>query len=203
MLISTIVINTTKLQSHILLAATVLMATVVLFMASSFAAGDAETFDKLPEITNTKIHSRWLVSSGQPSKWQFDDIADSGVQVVINLAPKYLPDSIANEGYLVRKNGMQYHFIPVRWDKPAQDDFDLFITAVDDAKGKIVLAHCWLNSRASAFVYLYNVLRGNADAGAEYTVLEEIWDHNKGYELRNVPHWRIFLKDALVRHRSQ
>ena len=172
-------------------------------MASAFAAADVDAFDKLPEIANTKIHSGWLVSSGQPSKGQFDHIADSGVQVVINLAPKYLPDSIANEGDLVRANGMQYHFIPVHWDRPAQDDFDLFMAAMDDAKGKAVLAHCWVNARSSAFVYLYNVLRGNADADAEYAVLEEIWDHNKGYELRNVPHWREFIEDALARHSTE
>ena len=185
------------------LAASVLVATIVLSMASLFAPDDAGAFDRLPEIVNTKIHSQWLASSGQPSRRQFDDIADSGVQVVINLAPKNSPDSIANEGYLVRKNGMQYHFIPVNWRKPTHDDFDLFMAAMDDAKGKVVLAHCYVNSRASAFVYLYNVLRGNVDAAAEYTVLEEIWDHNKGYELRNVPHWRKFLEDVLARHRSR
>ena len=190
-------------MAHKLLAATVLMATIFLSMASLFASDDAEAFDRLPEIVNTKIHSQWLASSGQPSKGQFDDIADSGVQVVINLAPKNSPDSIANEGNLVRKNGMQYHFIPVNWRKPTHDDFDLFMAAMDDAKGKVVLAHCYVNSRASAFVYLYNVLRGNVDAGAEYTVLEEIWDHNEGYELRNVPHWRKFLEDTLARRRSQ
>ncbi len=189
--------------THKLLTATVLMATVILFMASAVAAGDADAFDKLPKIANTKIHSGWLVSSGQPSKGQFGDIADSGVQVVINLLPKNFPGSIANEGNLVRANGMQYHFIPVNWDKPAQDDFDLFMAAMDDAKGKVVLAHCWVNARSSAFVFLYNVLRENADAAAEYAVLREIWDHNEGYELRHVPHWRKFLKDALARHRSQ
>ena len=185
--------------THKLHTATVLMATVVLFMASAVAAGDTDAFDKLLEIENTKIHSGWLVSSGQPSKEQFGDIADSGVQVVINLLPKNLPGSIANEGNLVRANGMQYHFIPVNWDKPAQDDFDLFMAAMGDAKGKVVLVHCWVNARASAFVYLYNVLRENADADAEYAVLQKIW----GYELRNVPRWRKFLKDALARHRSE
>ncbi|MCE2494869.1 MAG: protein tyrosine phosphatase family protein [Alphaproteobacteria bacterium] len=186
-----------------LFATGVLMAIIALSVASFFAADNAEAFDKLPEIANIKIHSQWLASSGQPGKRQFDEIAESGVQVVINLAPKNSPDSIANEGDLVRKNGMQYHFIPVKWNKPTHDDFALFMAAMDDAKGKVVLAHCYVNSRASAFVYLYNVLRGNVDAGAEYTVLEEIWDHNEGYELRNVPHWRKFLEDTLARRRSQ
>ena len=160
--------------------------------------------DKLPDITNTRVHSPTVASSGQPSKGQFEDISRSGVEVVINLAPKYLPDSIRNERKLVRSEGMEYFFIPVDWDRPSQNDVDKFLTAMDKVRGKRVLVHCWINARASAFVYLYRVLREGASQDEEYKILEELWDYGKdqgqGYELKNVPHWRKLLTVALERH---
>ena len=78
--------------------------------------------DKLPDITNTRVHSPTVTSSGQPSKGQFEDIARSGVEVVINLAPKHAPDSIRNERKLVRSEGMEYFFIPIDWERPSQNN---------------------------------------------------------------------------------
>jgi protein tyrosine phosphatase (PTP) superfamily phosphohydrolase (DUF442 family) len=104
--------------------------------------------DKLPDITNTRVHSPTVASSGQPSKGQFEDISRSGVEVVINLAPKYLPDSIRNERKLVRSEGMEYFFIPVDWDRPSQNDVDKFLTAMDKVRGKRVLGSVDIHATA-------------------------------------------------------
>ena len=130
-------------------AAACIMAVALLTAPSPAAAG---SLDRLPDITNTRVHSGSVVSSGQPEREQFGAIAESGVEVVINLSPECLPDSIANEDDLVRSAGMEYRFIPVDWDKPAREDFQRFLEAMEASKGKVVLVHCWLNSRSSAFV---------------------------------------------------
>ena len=171
------------------------LVVLVLLAASSIAQTD-----KLPDITNARVHSPTVTSSGQPSKGQFEDIARSGVEVVINLAPKYLPDSIRNERKLVRSEGMKYYFIPIDWERPTQNNVDKFLTAMDKARGKRVLVYCWVNYRASAFVYLYRVLREGASQDEEYKILEEIWDYDKDYALKKFPHWRKFLTVSLERH---
>lgn len=169
---------------------------VLLFVATAAYASE------FPLVSNTEYHSPNLISSGQPGKRQFEAIAASGVQVVINLAPKDLPKSLRNEEKLVRSFGMDYHFIPVDWDKPTQDDVDRFLAIMDEAAGKTVLVHCWVNARSSAFVYLYRVLRENRPRDIEYPVVERIWANNKGYEMRNVPHWQTFLDEVLARHQK-
>jgi protein tyrosine phosphatase (PTP) superfamily phosphohydrolase (DUF442 family) len=157
---------------------------------------------ELPEIPNTKVYSSSLISAGQPDKSQFTEIANSGIQVVINLAPKNLPKSLKNEEKLVQSNGMSYFFIPIDWGKPTQEDFVHFLEVMESVVGKKVLVHCWVNARASAFVYLYRVLRQDQPQDAEFANLERIWESNEGYELRNVPRWGEYLDKILARYRN-
>ena len=91
---------------------------------------------------------------------------------------------------------MQYVHIPVNWDAPALTDFVQFMEVMGQHKGKKVLVHCQVNSRASAFVYLYRTLRGGAPEPAEMEVVERLWNANRGYELKNMPQWRTFLEQA-------
>ncbi|MFT5448501.1 MAG: protein tyrosine phosphatase (PTP) superfamily phosphohydrolase (DUF442 family) [Gammaproteobacteria bacterium] len=107
----------------------------------SFAGLNAQTM-ALPDIANTRIHSPALVSSGQPDRTQFGAIANSGVGVVINLAPRGSPDSIGDEGELARATGMDYVFIPVDWGRPSQEDLDQFLATMDECRAKKVLGQC-------------------------------------------------------------
>jgi uncharacterized protein (TIGR01244 family) len=125
-------------------------------------------------VTNTHVYSQILLSSGQPTRDQFKTIAQVGVQTVINLLPQDLAAAISDEKDLVEALGMRYVFIPVNWAAPRQADVDRFLAAMDAAKGRTVLTHCWINARASAFVYLYRVLRHKAPREAEYRALEKI-----------------------------
>lgn len=182
------------------LTASSLALRLMRFVSIAILATVAHAGD-LPKINNAMVHSPALISSGQPSKGQFGDLAGSGVQVVINLAPRNLPQSLGNEEELVRSKAMDYYFIPVDWDKPTQSDFDRFLQAMDASAGKTVLAHCWVNARSSAFVYLYRVIREKRPKDAEYSTLEKIWANNKGYELSNAPQWRTFLDDTIARYK--
>lgn len=151
---------------------------------------------EIPKIANTYRHAENLYTSGQPRKGDFRALARAGVQVVVNMAPANLPASLKNEGEIVEGAGMEYHFIPVDWDHPTVDDVRQFFRVMDDSRGKTVLAHCWVNARSSGFVYLYRVLKQGRSEAEERAILESIWDHNQGYELRNVPVWKKFLASA-------
>jgi protein tyrosine phosphatase (PTP) superfamily phosphohydrolase (DUF442 family) len=151
----------------------------------------------LLELPNYYEYSPSLVSSGQPARDQFKNIAEAGVDHVINLAPKHSPDAILNEREIVEALGMGYSHIPIDWDDPTVSDLKKYFSVITANPDKTILVHCWLNARASAFVYLSRVLAGDRDEESEYAVLEEIWSANPGYELENVHHWRDFLLRAV------
>src|SRR5258708_32963861 len=90
-----------------------------------------------------------IATAGQPTEGQLSEVAASGFGVVINLGlldPRYcLPD----EAGVVSALGMRYLHIPVRFDAPTPDDFELFLAAMDDAAGARVFFHCALNYRVA------------------------------------------------------
>ena len=149
------------------------------------------------ELRNYHEYSPKLASSGQPDRDQFSDIADAGVQYVINLAPASTADAIPDERDIVEALGMGYAHIPVDWDNPTLEDFQKFMSVIRANDEKTILVHCWLNSRASAFVYLRRILDKAANQETEFAVLREIWSANPGDEIENAPHWRQFLSRTL------
>lgn len=94
-------------------------------------------------------------TAGQPSEDQLASAAESGIQVVINLAPYYPGDSLPDEAGTVQSLGMQYHNIPVNWENPTRQDFDRFESVMQQVGQKKVLVHCAANFRATAFYSLY------------------------------------------------
>jgi protein tyrosine phosphatase (PTP) superfamily phosphohydrolase (DUF442 family) len=166
----------------------ILCVAAILIPAIAFA-------QELPtKLINFYAHSPTLFTAGQPKQSQFADLRKGGVQVVVNMAPDYLPDSIKNEGKLVEQNGMAYYYIPVDWDRPSESDVKRFFEIMEKHKGQMVLAHCWANSRSSAFTYLYRTIKEGQPKDEEYKILETIWSHNKGYELPKQRQWISFLK---------
>ena len=101
-----------------------------------------------------KVDDR-IITAGQPTEAQIRAAAENGIQVVVNLAtidPRY---SLDDEGGLVKSLGMEYHHIPVAWEKPTESDFDAFVSVMNQAVGQRVLIHCAANYRVSAFYSLY------------------------------------------------
>lgn len=176
-----------KLTKVCLLAAGIWLAIILSANVS------AET---LPTLYNYHEHSDSLISSGQPARDQFVNIRKEGVDVVVNLSPYDLPEAIPDEKRVVESAGMQYFHLAVDWDRPSLDHLKAFFSFMDDVQGQRVLVHCWANARASAFVYLYRTLRQGKPEAKERRVLRAIWANNEGYELRNVRHWRKFLRAA-------
>ncbi len=91
---------------------------------------------------------------------------------------------------------MSYVHIPVDWDKPSLQDFAKFVDVMEQNKDRKVLVHCWVNSRASGFVYLYRTLLEAQPEQAEFEVMSRLWNLNRGYELANAPQWRAYFDQA-------
>jgi protein tyrosine phosphatase (PTP) superfamily phosphohydrolase (DUF442 family) len=171
------------------------LALIGAMMASAAAATEATG---VSQIFNYHEYSEHLLSAGQPTAAQFADVKAAGVELVINLAPASSPDAISNEGEIVRQLEMDYVHIPVDWEKPPVADVEKFLDVMDGYAGRRVLVHCYANARASAFVYLYRVLRAGHDEPAAHATMAEIWDLNPGYELHTVAQWQELIKTSRV-----
>ncbi len=118
------------------------------------------------------------------------------METVINLAPLDSPTAVADEAKIVEGLGMRYVFIPVDWEAPPVADVERFLAAMQANEGRRILVHCMANARASAFTYLYRVLRAGHDRTEAAATMVRIWDMNPGYELKIVPQWQTLIEDA-------
>ena len=96
-----------------------------------------------------------IASSGQPTIDEFEQIAEQGVQVIINLAMPDSTSAIENEGSIVTSLGMTYIHIPVPFDAPSQTHLEQFLNIMKAFSAHKIWVHCAMNYRASAFLYLY------------------------------------------------
>lgn len=135
-----------------------------------------------------------LSSSGMPTVEQMKEIADAGVQVVINLAPHDVPQATPNEGELANTLGMEFINIPVIWRAPESDALMQFMDSMDVHADKKIHVHCEANYRASAFIMLYRVLRLGWNKEDAITVMERMWNPE------DFPIWEKFIDEHLAKH---
>ena len=133
-------------------------------------------------IVNFQQVSKDIASSGQPSESDFSEIAGEGYQVVINLALSTSDNAISNEGDIVTQLGMSYVHIPVQWEEPKVEQFELFAAVMQQANDKKVWVHCALNMRVSAFLYLYSLIYLDEKDGAAIERMHKIWQPNKVWQ---------------------
>lgn len=129
----------------------------------------------MQDIINYYQVNNRLATSGQPSKEQFQLIADAGYQVVINLALSTSTNAIANEGVIVTDLGMVYIQIPVLWEHPTLQDIELFFNVMRSFLESKVWVHCAKNMRVSCFIYFWQkyILQLSEDTALE--PMQQIW----------------------------
>ena len=132
-----------------------------------------------------------LSSSGMPTAEQMKEVADAGVNVVINLALKTSPSALADEDLIVASLGMKYIHIPVEWDNPTRQNIEDFFDAMDAHKHQKVHVHCQANYRATAFITLYRVLQEGWQPADAIPVMEKIWNPE------DFPAWQKFIEENL------
>jgi protein tyrosine phosphatase (PTP) superfamily phosphohydrolase (DUF442 family) len=145
------------------------------------------------DIYNYLLYDEKLSSSGMPTAEQMKSVAETGVELVINLAPHDVPNAIPNETEFVEFLGMLYLNIPVNWSTPTKDGLHVFMDAMDANKDKKIHVHCEANFRASAFITIYRILRLGWKPEDAFTVMHTIWDEDA------YPVWKMFIEDAIKR----
>ncbi len=139
----------------------------------------------IKDIDNFLQISDRLATAGQPTIEQYPAIAAAGYQVVINLALTDSPNAVANEAAIARNLGLEYLQIPVVWDKPTLANFQAFCRAIAARPAQKIFVHCAVNKRVSAFIYLYRLSQGVAEASARQD-LAKIWTPNQI--------WQVFIE---------
>jgi protein tyrosine phosphatase (PTP) superfamily phosphohydrolase (DUF442 family) len=133
-----------------------------------------------------------LHTAGQPSATTLASLSEQGFQLVVNLAPPSSRDAVAEEGKLIAEDGPAYVNIPVNWQQPTYEDFELFSAVMNGARDRKVLVHCQLNMRASAFTFLYRVVHEGVPPEEAMKALRAVW----------IPRdqWATFTADVLERN---
>ena len=146
----------------------------------------------MKDIYNYWFLNEKLSSSGMPTAEQMKEVADAGVQVVINLALKTSPGALPNEDSVVESLGMKYNHIPVEWNNPTRQNLEDFFAAMDEHKEDKVLVHCQANYRASSFIMLYRVVRLGWKKEDAIPVMEKMWNPE------DFPIWQKFIDENLL-----
>lgn len=133
--------------------------------------------NSVDDICNYCAVSQTLSTSGQPTQDHFKIIKKSGYTAVINLATgNFIESPLENEAAIVTGLGMKYHHIPVDFSNPTSEDFNLFIKTMHKLAGDRVWVHCFLNARASSFVYKYRVVELGENKEKALWDLREVWE---------------------------
>jgi protein tyrosine phosphatase (PTP) superfamily phosphohydrolase (DUF442 family)/GNAT superfamily N-acetyltransferase len=135
-----------------------------------------------------------VATSGQPEPAEFDAIAAAGFDCVINLALPSSTHALSDEAALVAAQSMEYVHIPVEWEAPRFEDFARFAAALRARAGRRLFAHCAMNMRVSAFMYLHRTLVEGVPPDEAAQALHRIWEPDE--------RWRAFMSEVTARWRA-
>ncbi|HXA47951.1 MAG TPA: protein tyrosine phosphatase family protein [Burkholderiaceae bacterium] len=151
-------------------AVTLMLALAILNLnCTAFAAATGIDAPNVVPISAT------LVTSGQPTADAIAHLAEQGFAADIYLAPLTVPDAVPGEADSVRKQGMEFVNIPIKFGTPTEADFQAFVDAMNKFQDRKVLVHCQVNMRASSMTFLYRVIVGHEDPEKAYESVARVW----------------------------
>ena len=130
-----------------------------------------------------------LACAGQPTEEQFRQEVAGQYDVVINLGLLNTKYALPNEAGLMTELKVEYHHIPVVFEKPQISELDDFIALVDQHADKRILIHCAANYRASVFTGLYLFAAAKLPKDELQDFVEDVWQPNTV--------WQQFLEDGI------
>jgi len=166
---------------------------VLRFLGLSLIASISHALEEpnpdLAEIINFRQYSETFASAGQPTREQFQSIADNGFERVVYIAFTNNPNALPDADLVVKGLGMEYMQVPVDFSSPLPDEFYAFSDAMERNRGKKTLLHCQVNARATAFSFLYRVIYNDVPIAEAKTDMNTVWQPNEV--------WRDFIFEIL------
>ena len=105
-----------------------------LFPTVTFAVEDPDP--ALAEIINFRQYSDSFASAGQPTREQFQTLADQGFERIVYIAFTNNPNALADADIVAKELGMEYMQVPVDFSNPLPDEFYAFADSMERNKGK-------------------------------------------------------------------
>ena len=168
-------------------------AVLLLLLASPFQAMALEEVDPaLQEISNFRQYSPTFASAGQPTREQFQAIADQGFERVVYIAFTNNRNAVPDEDLVVKGLGMEYMQVPVDFSNPLPSDFYAFADSMRRNSNKKTLLHCQVNARATAFSFLYRVIYEDVPVAQAKADMNSVWQPNEV--------WRDFIFEVLAQN---
>jgi protein tyrosine phosphatase (PTP) superfamily phosphohydrolase (DUF442 family) len=161
-----------------------------LFSSGVFSVEEANP--ALAEITNFRQYSDSFASAGQPTREQFQAIAEQGFERVVYIAFTNNTNALPDEDLVVKGLGMQYMQVPVDFSNPLADDFYTFADSMRRNSDKKTLLHCQVNARATAFSFLYRVIYEGVSVTNAKADMNTVWQPNQV--------WRDFIFEVLAQN---
>lgn len=165
----------------------IVFTATALFATASYAVEEPDA--ALAEIINFRQYSDTFSSAGQPTREQFQVLADHGFERIVYIAFSNNPNALADADQVVKDLGMEYMQIPVAFDNPLPDDFYAFAESMELDIDKKTLLHCQVNARATAFSFLYRVIYNGVLVAEAKADMNTVWQPNSV--------WRDFIFEVL------
>ena len=146
----------------------------------------------LSDLKNFQVNTPKMVSAGMPTPRHFEALKTMGVRTVIDLIPGDRSDEIE----LMDALEMPYHNISVDWDNPRLENFEQYVTLMNQSLSKegITLTHCKLNWRGAVFTYLYRTTQLNEPEELAKKDLDAIWRANEV--------WQAFIDQIKAKYKQ-
>ena len=158
-----------------------------IFSSVSFAV--EEPAPELAEIINFRQYSDRFASAGQPTREQFQDIANQVFERVVYIAFTNNPNALPDADQVAKELGMEYMQVPVDFSNPLPDEFYAFADSMERNRDKKTLLHCQVNARATAFSFLYRVIYDDVSLEVAKADMNTVWQPNEV--------WRDFIFEVL------
>jgi protein tyrosine phosphatase (PTP) superfamily phosphohydrolase (DUF442 family) len=140
------------------------------------------------ELYNYIEVSERLITSGQPTRAQFEALASEGFTTVVNLATGHSSNALEDEAGIVQSLGLAYHHIPVEWESPQESDFAAFEEVMAQLPPGKALLHCAANFRVTAFYSLYAQKHLGWSEAQAHAFRTQIWADS------HYPVWQAFIE---------
>ncbi len=130
---------------------------------------------ELTDILNWRRINARLTTSGQPTGKQLVEIQNLGVSHIINLGPHHNKGALKDEAGTIASLGMAYIYIPVEFERPTDQNFEDFRSAIEGLPDAKIHVHCIYNARVSAFFYRYAKTGFEIPEVEAFGNMESIW----------------------------
>ena len=133
-----------------------------------------------------------VVTAGQPGAQWLATLRAQGYDAVVYLAPPTVPGAVGDEPRIVEGQGLVFVNIPIRFDRPTDDDYERFAQVMRQLDDRKVLVHCQANLRASSMTFLDRAIRRREDPDRAWAAVVAVWKPD--------PVWHAYIEAQLRRY---